>query len=145
MSLKALAQRVLQGNQQGNLRETESFLTVQPVSQNQETEETKFPAPVAWIEGGELRTAGQVDNLTAEIVKQTGDNLDLQRRLLLEHCQAFQPSHIWRLFEQWEERAAILEHDAGLPRQEAEKEAARMYHLTAWLREIGFSRGRFNP
>jgi hypothetical protein len=145
MSLKALAQRVLQGNQRGNLRETESFLTVQPVPQNQETEETKFPAPVAWIEGGELRTAGQVDNLAAEIVKLTSDNLDLQKRLLLEYCQPFQDTHRWRLVDQWEERSAILEYEAGLPRQEAEKEAARMYHLTAWLRELGFPKGRANP
>jgi hypothetical protein len=92
--------------------------------------------PRAWLQDGELRTTGPVNDLAAEVVKLTGDNLDQQRRLLLEHCQAFQPSHIWRLIEQWEERAAILEHDAGLPRHEAEIEAARLYHLTAWLPEL---------
>ena len=97
--------------------------------------------PRAWIQDGELRATGPVSDLAAEIVKLTGDDMDLQKRLLLEHCQAFQSSHIWRLFEQWEERAAILEYDAGLPRQEAEKEAARLYHLTPWLREHRQGRG----
>jgi hypothetical protein len=92
--------------------------------------------PRAWLQGGELRTAGSVENLAEEIVRLTGDDLDTQRRLLVEHCEAYDDNHLWRLIEQWAERAAILEHDAGLPRHEAEREAARLNHLTAWLHEL---------
>jgi hypothetical protein len=38
----------------------------------------------------------------------------------------------WR--EWWEERAAILEYDAGLPREQAEQEAAR--YLVAYVHEV---------
>lgn len=136
MGLKALAERVLQGNQQGNLVETESFLIPKNGGQKTPQKFPEFPTPRAWLQDGELRTTGPFPDLAGEIVRLTGDDLDLQRRLLVAHCQAFAPTHIWRLFEQWEERSAILEHDGGLPRTEAEHEAARMYHLTAWLPEL---------
>ncbi|MDY0270181.1 hypothetical protein [Trichloromonas sp.] len=136
MSLKSLAERVLQGNRQGNLVETESFLIPKNGGQKTPQKFPEFPAPVAWLQDGELRTTGPVGDLAAAIVRLTHNDLDLQRRLLVEHCEAFDENHIWRLFECWEERAAIMEHDGGLPRTEAEREAARMYHLTAWLPEL---------
>lgn len=136
MSLKASAQRVLRVNQPVNFRETESLPPPQNGGQKTPQKFTEFTPPHAWLQGGELRTTGPLPDLAAEIVKLTGDDLDRQRRLLLEHCQAFQPSHVWRLIEQWEERAAILEYDAGLSRHDAEIEAARLYHLTAWLPEL---------
>jgi len=136
MSLKALAERILRGNPQGNFRETESFLIPQNGGQKTPQKFPEFPAAVAWLQGGELRTTGPVEDLAAEIVKLTGDDLDLQRRLLLDHCEAYDDNHLWHLFERWEERAAILEYEAGLSRHEAEKESARMYHLGAWLHEL---------
>ena len=75
-------------------------------------------------------------DLAAEIAKLTSDDDELQRRLLKEHCQAYAPIHIWLLIEKWEERAAIIEHDRGLPRERAEEEAARLYRLLAFLPEL---------
>jgi hypothetical protein len=45
------------------------------------------PTPRAWIQDGELRTVGVFPDLAAEIIRLTGNNLELQRRLLAEHCQ----------------------------------------------------------
>jgi len=91
---------------------------------------------VAWLDGDGLQCRRPVPDLAAVIVRLTGEDLNLQRRLLVEYCEAFDDNHIWHLIERWEERAAILEYDAGLPRHEAELEAARMYHLTAWLPDL---------
>ncbi len=90
--------------------------------------------PEAWLtESGELRTLGAIDNLAAEIVRLTADNLSLQRELLIRHCQAYDRRHIGRLWEEWEERAAIMEHDGGLSRVEAEYQAASRLHLLAFM------------
>jgi hypothetical protein len=92
------------------------------------------PIPVAWLtESGELRTKGVFDNLVAEIVRLTADNLSLQRELLIRHCQAYDRRHIGRLWEEWEERAAIMEHDGGLSREDAEYQAASRLHLLAFM------------
>jgi hypothetical protein len=90
--------------------------------------------PEAWLtESGELRTRGAFDNLAAEIVRLTPDNLSLQRELLTRHCQAYDRRHIGRLLEEWEERASIMEHDGGLSREEAEYQAASRLHLLAFM------------
>lgn len=92
------------------------------------------PEPEAWLtESGELRTLGAIDNLAAEVVRLTADNLSLQRELLTRHCQAYDRRHIGRLWEEWEERAAIMEHDGGLSREEAEYQAACRLHLLAFM------------
>ena len=92
------------------------------------------PEPEAWLtEFGELRTNGAFDNLAAEIVRLTADNLSLQRELLIRHCQSYDRRHIGRLWEEWEERAAIMEHDGGLSREDAEYQAACRLHLLAFM------------
>src|SRR6266568_4570705 len=73
---------------------------------------------------GELRTRGVIEDLAAEIVRLTADNLPLQRELLTRHCEAYDRNHISHLWELREERAAIMEHDGGLSRQDAEYQAA---------------------
>lgn len=88
----------------------------------------------AWLtDSGELRTKGVFDDLAAEIVRLTPDNLPLQRELLTRHCEAYDRNHIGHLWELWEERAAIMEHDGGLSRQDAEYQAAERLHLLAFL------------
>lgn len=99
-------------------------------------EAIQFPVaePEAWLtESGELRTRGAFYNLVAEIVRLTPDNLSLQRELLIRHCQEYDQRHIGRLWEDWEERAAIMEHDGGLSREEAEYQAASRLHLLAFM------------
>ena len=88
------------------------------------------------LKGGKDLIARIVDDLAAEIVKLTSDDLDLQRQLLTENCQQYAPTHIWSLVEKWEERAAILQYDAGMPREEAELEAARKCRLEGFLDEL---------
>ena len=90
----------------------------------------------AWLEGGELHLRGAFPDLAAEIVILTGDNLSLQKDLLSKHCLSHSPTRIEALFEAWEERSAIIEHDGGLSREEAELEAAKLYHLIPWLSEL---------
>lgn len=94
------------------------------------------PSPRAWLEDGELRICGVVEDLAGEIVKLTADDLALQRRLLIEHCQQYGPAHFPALVERWEERAAIMEYDAGLSREAAETAAAKFYNLSPWLPEL---------
>ena len=92
------------------------------------------PEPEAWLtESGELRTRGAFDNLAAEIVRLTADNLSLKRELLIRHCQSYDRRHIGRLWAEWEERAAIMEHDGGLSREDAEYQAASRLHLLAFM------------
>lgn len=95
---------------------------------------TSLQEPKAWLaDSGELRTQGAIDDLAAVIVGLTADNLPLQRELLGRHCEAYDRHHICRLWELWEERAAILEHDGGLSREDAEYQAAERLHLLAFL------------
>jgi len=90
----------------------------------------------AWIDKGELRTIGPIEDLAHEIVKLTFDDLPLQRRLLTEHCQSHGPAHLGILMEKWCERVAIMEHEGGLSRDEAEEQAAAAYRLAGWLDEL---------
>jgi len=95
---------------------------------------TPLSQPEAWLtNNGELRTRGVVHDLAAAIVGLTSDNLPLQRELLTRHCEAFDRHHIEHLWEQWAERAAIMEHDGGLSRQDAEYQAVERLHLLAFL------------
>jgi len=90
--------------------------------------------PQAWLtETGELMTRGSCDDLAAAIVKLSADNLPLQRELLARYCQAYDHEHIADLWEAWEERAAIMEYDGGLPRHEAEYQAAKRLNLLAFM------------
>lgn len=90
--------------------------------------------PEIWlIDSSELKIKGVFDDLAAEIVGLTPDNLPLQRELLTRHCEAYDGNHIGHLWELWEERAAIMEHDGGLSRQDAEYQAAECLHLLAFL------------
>jgi hypothetical protein len=90
--------------------------------------------PRAWLsEKGELRTQGVFNDLAAEIVRLTKDNLPLQRELLTRHCGEYDQQHMGFLWEAWEERVAIMEHDGSLSRQEAEYEAAERLHLLAFM------------
>jgi hypothetical protein len=84
-------------------------------------------------EKGELMTQGVFDDLAAEIVRLTKDNLPLQRELLTRHCGEYDQQHIGHLWEAWEERVAIMEHDGGMSRLEAEYEAAERLHLLAFM------------
>jgi putative DNA primase/helicase len=90
--------------------------------------------PHAWLtETGELMTRGSCSDLAATIVRLSADNLPLQRELLTRHCQAYDKDRIADLWEAWEERAAIMEYDGGLPRREAEYQAAKRLHLLAFM------------
>jgi len=90
--------------------------------------------PQAWLtETGELMTRGSCNDLAAEIVRLSAGNLPLQRELLTRYCQAYDHEHIADLWEAWEERAAIMEYDGGLPRHEAEYQAAKRLNLLAFM------------
>jgi putative DNA primase/helicase len=90
--------------------------------------------PQAWLtETGELMIRGSCNDLAAEIVRLSAGNLLLQRNLLTRYCQAYDQEHIADLWEAWEERAAIMEYDGGLPRHEAEFQAAKRLNLLAFM------------
>lgn len=98
------------------------------------TKNIKKTGPEAWIsETGELMIRGPCNDLAATIVKLSAGNLPLQRELLIRHCQAYDKDRIADLWEAWEERAAIMEFDGGLPRSEAEYQAAKRLHLLAFM------------
>ena len=99
--------------------------------------EQKQQEQQAKIENGELKLLCPADDLTSIIVGLTRNDLSLQKKLLLRHCQRYDPvTHFWTLRGKWEERAAILEYDAGLTREDAEVSAAEMYHLSAFMDEL---------
>lgn len=89
-----------------------------------------------WLERGELRTRGHVPDLAGEIVRLTEGDLDLQRTLLLRHVEDYNRHHFWRLRDEWNERAAIMQHDGGMDRAHAETEAARCLNLLAFLNDL---------
>lgn len=89
-----------------------------------------------WLEGDELRTRGNVNNLESEICRLTKNNLKIQKALLLKHCESYDQHHFFNLRELWEERAGIMEFDGRLPRHEAEQKAAELLHLIAFMEEL---------
>lgn len=90
--------------------------------------------PEAWLsETSELKIRGSCDDMLAAIVRLSADNLALQRDLLTCYCQAYDPKHIGYLWQAREERAAIMEYDGELCRQEAEYQAAERLHLLAFM------------
>ena len=102
----------------------------EPVQKQQERHQAR-------IENGELKLLYPADDLASIIVRLTREDLLLQKQLLLRHCQPYDPvTHFWILREKWVEKSAILEHCAGLIREEAELEAAKMYHLEAFMDEL---------
>lgn len=94
------------------------------------------PLSRSWIQNRELRTTGVFDDLADEIIRLTSDDLELQRQLLIDHSEGYALPRIRHQIEAWEERAAIMEYDGGLPREQAEEEAARQYNLLAFLTEL---------
>lgn len=101
------------------------------------------PEPRAWItESGELMSQGVFPGewpeggLTPEIIKLTADNLALQAKLLRERVAVFTYPYWQGTFEIWDERAAIMEHDGGLSRKDAEQHAAEILGLVAFLDEL---------
>ncbi len=150
MSLKALSMLRLQGNRQGNNKETLSFhketsketatgnggVSALPVSPP--AAPTDYP-PVfkIWLTtGNELRTTGVCDDLAGEIIKLTSDNLPLQALLLRRHVEKYQGVHWKYLVEEWNERAGIMQYDGGMTRQEAEQAAAKYYRIEAFIDEL---------
>lgn len=89
-----------------------------------------------WQENGRLRTRGYIPDLALEICRLTEDDLALQKALLLRHCEGYDRHHFWRLVEEWDERAAIMQHDGGMAKEAAELEAARLLHLEAFLEDL---------
>lgn len=90
---------------------------------------------VAHIRNGELRVPCFVESLEAIIVGLTSDDLALQKRLLLRHCQAFVSRNIATRWKEWKKLAAALELDEGISREEAEVGAARKLNLLAFMAE----------
>jgi len=101
------------------------------------------PAPKAWLtDSGELRVQGVFPGdwpdggLTPEIIRLTTGNMELQSTLLRRHVGAYSGPAWKHLVEHWQERAAIMEHDGGLARKQAELEAARCLRAEAFLEEL---------
>jgi hypothetical protein len=95
------------------------------------------PEPRAWLtDNGELRTQGVFDDLGAEIIKLTADNLPLQAKLLRLHIGEYSGPAWGALVKRWQERAAIMQFDGGMPREDAEYEAAKLYRAEAFLYEL---------
>lgn len=91
----------------------------------------------AWLtKTGELRTQGMCDDLAAEIINLTQDNLPLQAKLLRLHVGSYSGLHWQAMVEQWEERVAIKIYEGGMSRESAEFEAARFYRMEAFLDEL---------
>jgi len=139
MSIKALAAKVLERNKQRNRLETQSFLA-NKMQQNIQTirkPRTEIQAQQAKIVNGEFICLLPVTDMAKTIVNLTENDLPLQKKLLIRHCQQYNPvTHFWNLREMWDERAAILEFEAGFSREEAETKAAEMYHLLAFMDEL---------
>jgi hypothetical protein len=88
----------------------------------------------AWLTlTGELRSSKPSADLAETICELTEDNLELQRKLLLRHCESFDRHHLPHLWELWAERAAIRQFDGGLDREESEHEAAKELHLLSFM------------
>lgn len=97
----------------------------------------EFAGRVAYINDGVLRVPRHVNDLAALIAGLTSDD-PLQQKLLLErHCEAFDRHHIGAKWKEWEKRTAVLERTKGMSREEAEQEAARELHLSAFLADRG--------
>lgn len=90
----------------------------------------------AWLQDDVLMTSGVTDDLAGEIVKLTTDDLPLQRRLLKLHCGIYSGPWWVRLVERWQERVAIMVHDGGLSKVDAEYQAAVCLRAEAFLDEL---------
>ena len=144
-SFKALSILRLQGNLQGNSKETFQFqrntgkeTTIGNDNISVLSEVTDWrPEAKAWLtDTGELRTQGVFDDLAGEIIRLTIGDLPLQAKLLKLHCGRYFGPWWNDLVEQWEERAAIMEIDGKMPRDQAELEAAKLYRMEAFLDEL---------
>jgi len=91
----------------------------------------------AWVtESGELRSRGVSDDLAGEIIAITSDDLPLQAKLLRKHIGRYSGADWKSLVEDFEERAAIMQYDGGLSREDAEHQAAVRLRCLAFLDEL---------
>jgi hypothetical protein len=93
-------------------------------------------SPKAEIIENELRLREPVKDLWKVIIELTRNDLKLQKQLLLQHCQRYSSTHFWAIKEKWDEKTAIIEYDGDCFRPEAQRLAAEMYGLTAFLPEL---------
>lgn len=90
----------------------------------------------ARLQGDVLMISGVTDDLAGEIIKLTADDLPLQRRLLKLHCGTYSGPWWSRLVERWQERAAIMQYDGGLTREDAEHQAAACLRAEMFIDEL---------
>jgi hypothetical protein len=147
-SFKILSLRLLQGNQQGNIKETSGFhreTFKETATGNGGTKALLIPIadwqpePVAWLTPeGELKTTGVFDDLAGEIVRLTADNLPLQAKLLRECAGAYSGPQWIHTIRRWRERARHLFEVEGIGLNEANYQAAKEMHLLAFCDELMF-------
>lgn len=89
-----------------------------------------------WLDGDQLRSRGVCGDLASEIISLTADNLPLQAKLLRSHVGTYSEPYWKQLVEDWNERAAIMEYDGKMSRQEAEYQAAVLLRCVAFLPEL---------
>ena len=101
------------------------------------------PTPKAWLtDSGELRVQGVFPGdwpdggLTPEIIRLTAGDLSLQKELLRLHVGRYSGPAWGMLVETWQERAAIMQRDGELKKEDAEYQAAVCLLATAFLEEL---------
>jgi hypothetical protein len=101
-----------------------------------ETDLPDLKDKVAYITDGTLFVPRHVHGLASVIAGLTTEDLGLQKQLLLRHCQAYDRKHIHNKWNEWEKRAAAMELDKGVSREEAEFEIAIKLNLLAFLDDL---------
>jgi hypothetical protein len=93
------------------------------------------------VEGNRLTIRGprKAEPIVRELIAHKPDVLDLVRAATVEPTPSDLPSD-WHLL--WDERAAIMEYDGGLPRERAEAEAFK--DILRCMREAGVAPLRIN-
>lgn len=97
----------------------------------------------AWLEGGALRTTGVCDDLAAEIIMLTQENLQLQAKLLRLHVGVYSGPAWAATLTRWRERAIHLFETEGIQLSEAYWQAAKEMRLLAFAKELGLSQSVF--
>lgn len=98
-----------------------------------ETDLPRLSGKIAYIKDGVLRVPLHVASLEDLIVGLTSDDLVMQKEFLTKHCQAFDGKSIHNRWKELIKRAATIEHDKQVSKDEAEIEAARELNLLAFL------------
>lgn len=131
-------------NRRGEIQQFGSFVEIPEEMFLQMAEYVQAVAPAdtyrtekkAWLVNGELRTSGLIADLSGEVVKLTADDMPLQKKLLLLHCQKYDQHHFPALAELWQERAAIMQFHGGLSKEDAELSAAEILNCMAFLSDL---------